>query len=110
MVGVRTRTRFRHLVVALLLVSLATGVRAAESIWPIVAWRTSTPEEQGMRSDVLADMLERIRWNEYRIHSVSIVRNGHLVMDAYLHSRWKGRRHASYSVTKSVMSALVGLF
>lgn len=62
-----------------------------------------------MQSDVLADMLERIRWNDYQIHSVLIVRNGHLVVDAHFRSRWKGQRHASYSVTKSVMSALIGI-
>ena len=62
-----------------------------------------------MRSDVLADMLERIRWNDYQIHSVLIVRNGHLVVDAHFHSRWKGQRHATYSVTKSVISALIGI-
>jgi len=62
-----------------------------------------------MRSAMLADMLERIRWNEYRIDSVTVVRNGRLVLNAYFNARWVGRRHAVYSVTKSVVSALVGI-
>lgn len=95
--------------IALLLLCLATGLRAAENETPSGGWPTSTPEEQGMRSDLLADMLERVRWNRYRIDSVAIVRNGRLVMDANVHPRWKGRRHATYSVTKSVMSALIGI-
>ena len=108
MASVRTHTWICSLavVVSLLLSPLAT---AAQRTWPTVGWQTSTPEEQGMRSDVLADMLERIRWNDYQIHSVLIVRNGHLVVDAHFRAHWKRQRHASYSVTKSVMSALIGI-
>jgi len=58
---------------------------------------------------MLADMLERIRWNDYQIHSLLVVRNGRLVLDAHFRARWKGQRHANYSVTKSVMSALIGI-
>ena len=111
MAGVRVLTWFRYLavVVALLLNSLSSEIRADDVILPTTDWETSTPEEQGTRSNLLADMLERIWRNKYPIHSVLVVRNGYLIMDAHFHSRWKGQRHANYSVTKSVMSALIGI-
>ena len=111
MAGFRFEYWFRHVVVVvfLLLGPHATGAHAAEKVWPTNGWRTSTPEAQGMRSEMLADMLERIRGNGYRIHSVTIVRNGHLVLDAYFHPFQKGWRHPIHSVTKSIMSALIGI-
>lgn len=100
---------FLTVTVSLLISGLATTGATAEQKEPTADWRTSIPEDQGMRSDVLADLLERIRWNDYQIHSVLIVRNGHLVLDAHFPARWKRQRHATYSVTKSVVSALIGI-
>ena len=111
MAGVRIRTWLRRLtvVVVVLFILPVIGTGAAGETSPTAGWQTSTPEEQGIRSDVLADMLERVRWNQYRIDSVSIVRNGYLVLDVYFHSRSKDAMHATYSATKSVMSALIGI-
>ena len=107
--GTTFGSRGTAIFVLLLTAGLSGSVQADDKAGSPTGWRLSTPEAQGMRSDMLADMLERIRWNEYRIHSVSIVRNGRLVLDAYFNSWPKGRRHAIYSVTKSVMSALIGI-
>jgi CubicO group peptidase (beta-lactamase class C family) len=77
--------------------------------WPTDGWRTSTPEEQGMDSELLTEMLAHIEENRVRIDSVTIVRHGYLVLDAYLRSYEKGAKHELYSCTKSVTSALVGI-
>ena len=53
--------------------------------WPTQGWRTTTPERQGMKSDVLADMLQYIRNQKLNLHSITIVRNGYLVMDNYFY-------------------------
>lgn len=76
--------------------------------WPTEEWRTSTPEEQGMHSSILADMMERIQ-GSYQIDSVLVVRNGYVVLDAYFWPFSKGQKHIIHSCTKSVMSALIGI-
>ena len=47
-------------------------------------WETSTPEEQGLKSALLFDMLKEIQDNELRIRSVIIIRNGYLVLESYI--------------------------
>jgi len=47
--------------------------------------------------------------NKYNIHSVTIVRNGSLVLDSYLYPFKYGKKHAMHSATKSVTSALIGI-
>jgi|GEM_PF-1837479 len=59
-----------------------TTAATAQSYWPTEAWRTSTPEEQGMDSEMLADMLETIHEQDYDVDGVVVVRNGYMVVDA----------------------------
>ena len=72
-------------------------------------WQISTPEEQGMRSELLVEMMETIRNNSYDIDSVIIVRNGQMVLEAYFYPYSKDLKHVLHSCTKSVMSALIGI-
>ena len=80
----------------------------ASDYWPTGAWRISSPEEQGMHSKPLADMLELIG-KDYKIDNVTIVRNGYIVADAYFYPFSKGQKHILYSATKSILSALTGI-
>ncbi|MFC2052981.1 serine hydrolase domain-containing protein [Chloroflexota bacterium] len=73
------------------------------------SWPVSTPEEQGLDSEILAAMLAKIEEEDYKIDSVLVVRNGYLVLDAYVHPFRPGDTHNLYSVTKSVLSALIGI-
>ncbi len=75
---------------------------------PLAPWTESTPEAQGMNSGDLADALEFARRNEINIHSLTVVRNGVIVLDAYFYPYTRAMRHDVASVTKSVMSLLVG--
>lgn len=77
--------------------------------WPTDGWRTSTPDEQGMDSELLTEMLAYIEENRLPIDSVTIVRHGYLVLDAYPRSHKSYWMHSLYSCTKSVTSALVGI-
>lgn len=77
--------------------------------WPTGGWRTSTPEQQGINSDLLADTLEAIIEKKYNIDSVMVIRNGYIVMDAYFYPYQKGEKHILRSCTKSITSALVGI-
>jgi metal-dependent hydrolase (beta-lactamase superfamily II)/CubicO group peptidase (beta-lactamase class C family) len=77
--------------------------------WPAGDWRTSTPEEQGMDSELLAGMLAQIQQEGHAIDSVQVVRNGHLVVDAYVSPFGPGRKHPIHSCTKSIVSTLIGI-
>jgi CubicO group peptidase (beta-lactamase class C family) len=95
---------------------LATAVPASvptqpPSLTPQAAWewRHSSPEEQGLSSTVLADMLEAIAREKQNIHSVVVIRHGVVVLEAYRHPFNGETRHELYSVSKSVTSALVGI-
>jgi hypothetical protein len=76
------------IVVAALCISVititATPVSRATqetTYWPDATWRTSSPEAQGIDSAVLADALEYVRGQRTRIHSLTVVRNGYVVLD-----------------------------
>jgi len=73
-------------------------------------WQTSTPEEQGMDSAKLEEMMEFIKEQGLDIDSVVVVRSGYIVLDEYPNREY-GREyvHPLYSVKKSVFSALIGI-
>jgi len=59
-------------------------VVASVKYYPTDQWQYSAPEAQGMTSTSLLEMMEDIKKNKYNIQSISIVRNGYLVLDAYI--------------------------
>ncbi|MCP5053457.1 MAG: hypothetical protein GY940_40200, partial [bacterium] len=77
--------------------------------WPTDGWRSTTPEQQGMDSGRLADMLETIAGQNYPIRSVLVIRSGYLVTGAYFHPFEEGFLHIIHSCTKSITSALIGI-
>jgi len=54
-------------------------------------------------------MLAEIQNNELRIRSVIIIRNGHLVLESYVHPYDSSISHDVKSVSKSIISALTGI-
>ncbi|MDC0255028.1 beta-lactamase family protein [Bacteriovoracales bacterium] len=79
------------------------------SYWPTEVWKQSTPEKQGVDSKKLIEMMELIKDKDYKIDSISIIRNGFLVTDYYKYPFKKGKKHIIHSVSKSFLSALVGI-
>jgi CubicO group peptidase (beta-lactamase class C family) len=77
--------------------------------WPTDGWQTSSPEAQGMDSTLLAEMLDNIIQRGVNIHSLLVVRDGYLVLEAYRHPYTADIPHQIYSATKSITSALVGI-
>ncbi len=96
---------------ALLVVLLVFGCgqREEDLAAPVEGWRTSTPEEQGIDSRPLLAMLQEIQEKDLRIDGVIVVRNGHLVMEAYFPPYEREHRHNIYSATKGISALLVGL-
>jgi CubicO group peptidase (beta-lactamase class C family) len=82
---------------------------SAQTYWPGKEWRTSTPEEQGLDSEKLHEALDYIRQHDVNIHSLLVVRNGYVVLDAYFFPYNNRDPHDVASVTKSITSTLVGI-
>jgi len=77
--------------------------------WPTQAWRTAIPEQEGMDSEKLADALDFVRQHEVDIHSLLIIRNGYIVLDANFYPFREEQLHDLASVTKSITSTLIGV-
>lgn len=78
-------------------------------IWPTLGWTFSTPEEQGIDSNSLAEAIAWIRAKRIPVHSLFVERNGHAVLDAYFFPFEDHETHDLASVTKSVTSSLIGV-
>jgi CubicO group peptidase (beta-lactamase class C family) len=78
--------------------------------WPTERWRNTTPEDQGMNSATLQNMLNNIEEENYQIDSVIVIRNGYIVLEEYPTSNYnENSSHLWYSVTKSFTSSLIGI-
>ena len=72
-------------------------------------WIESTPAEQGMNAELLAQMRQRLESSAPHIRSVLVVRNDRLVFEYYGQGLGRTDLHVVNSVTKSVLSSLVGI-
>ncbi len=89
-------------------------IKSANSVpepdyWPTTGWRSSTPEAQGIHSEKLAELLLSIRERNVRIHSLLVIRKGYVVVDATFYPYDGQTVHNVASVTKSVMTTLIGI-
>ncbi|WP_409342424.1 serine hydrolase domain-containing protein [Paenibacillus sp. MBLB4367] len=75
--------------------------------WPTAGWKTAAPEEQGMDSANLAAMFDQLK--DQNVHSLLIARNGYIVTEAYNSTTEADQKQDVLSVTKSVMSSLMGI-
>jgi CubicO group peptidase (beta-lactamase class C family) len=119
---VEIKSRFRKIliwtvplaVLALLVIVLIPQLRGPEQIsgpayWPTHGWRNGTPEEYGFDSARLAEALLTIRERNINIHSLLIIRNGAVIVDAYFYPYEGTTIHDQASVTKSVMTTLIAI-
>jgi len=77
--------------------------------WPTEGWRASTPEEQSMDSEILVEMLDELIEQGYNIDSISVIRNGYMVLDVAVYPYKSSNEHVIHSCTKSIVSALIGI-
>ena len=83
---------------------------AFSDYWPQEKWRTSSPESQGMSSEILSDMLDVLWKEDHKIDSIIVIRNGYMVLESYKYPEMQQHfKHQIYSCTKSVSSALIGI-
>lgn len=81
----------------------------AATYWPTTEWRITTPEKQGIDSARLADALLAMREGGVNIHSLFVVRNGSVFLDAYFYPYDGATVHDLASVSKSIMTTLIGI-
>ena len=87
----------------------STSSVPAPDYWPTTGWRNSTPEAQGIDSDKLADLVLAVREQNIQVHSLLVIRNGYLVADATFYPYDGQTAHNVASVTKSLMTTLIGI-
>jgi CubicO group peptidase (beta-lactamase class C family) len=108
----RPRERaFTALTILAILAALLSGCAPSQSqsdAWPTAGWRSTTPEEQGLDSARLADALLNIR-DKVNLHSLLVIRHGKVVADAYFYPYDGSAPHDLSSVTKSIMTTLIGI-
>lgn len=79
--------------------------------WPTNGWTTTSPEQQGMDSALLDEVYEQVREAGANIRSLLVVRHGYLVAEEYFLPQIYdvNTTHIVFSVTKSVVSCLIGI-
>ena len=97
------------LLIGLLLLAVMPLAAQEEVYFPTTEWRTSTPEEQGMDSAELADFFQTYSQPEFNLDSLMVIRNGHIVAEAYAPPFRPEMKHHLYSASKSVTGALIGI-
>jgi CubicO group peptidase (beta-lactamase class C family) len=86
-----------------------SAVPRQRDYWPTNGWRTAPPQAEGMDPAVLAIIAGNVSSVHPEVRSVLVVHHGYLVYERY----WQGLTARDgdnvQSVTKSVVSALVGI-
>jgi CubicO group peptidase (beta-lactamase class C family) len=79
---------------------------AMPNAWPLPR---STPEAQGIASQVLERFVSDADQQVQDIHSLMVLRHGHVLCEGYWEPYDRERLHAAYSLTKSVVSTAIGM-
>jgi CubicO group peptidase (beta-lactamase class C family) len=73
-------------------------------------WEVSSLSEQGMDEALIVEATNQIINDRFKgIHSMVIVKNGHLVHEAYFKDYTRESLHRIHSITKSISSMLIGI-
>ncbi|HEV2483526.1 MAG TPA: glycosyl hydrolase family 8 [Puia sp.] len=70
---------------------------------------SQTPEDEGFSSKGLSEIFRYVKEKKLNIHSLLIVRNKQIVLDAYFYPFRSDLRHDLASCTKSITSLLIGI-
>jgi CubicO group peptidase (beta-lactamase class C family) len=92
-----------------------TDLSAAQSnpptrdYFPTEGWLSATPAEQGMDIDSMDKMTDRVDTDLPFVLSIMVIRHGYVVYEEYFGGSNASTLLSVRSVTKSVMSAIVGI-
>lgn len=76
---------------------------------PTDEWEIAAPEDVGMDPDLVDNMLVEIEESGLNLDGLVVVHKGFIVVEKYYPVYRQQTLHESYSITKSVVSALVGI-
>jgi len=107
---------FNYKKVALLLLLLfntalifSQTTKAPKPKVPDEAFSFATPEEEGFSSKGLSEIFTYVKEKKPNIHSLLIIRDKKIVLDAYFYPFRSDLRHDIASCTKSITSLLIGI-
>jgi len=72
-------------------------------------WSISTPEQEGMDTEIIKRAIPKINGDYGNIDGIVVVRNGKLIVDEYFNGYDADKLHKVFSITKSIVGALVGI-
>lgn len=77
--------------------------------WPTIEWQTADPAILKMDSEKLSELEPMIKSQYSNINGIVIVRNGYIAYERYFNGYGPDNTHHVASVTKSIISALIGV-
>ena len=77
--------------------------------WPTQDWRRADPESAGMRAELLSNLDREIKARFRDINAFLMAKRGYLVFEKYYGGFGQDDTHLVASVTKSFISALIGI-
>ncbi|MDA1477235.1 serine hydrolase domain-containing protein [Bacillus changyiensis] len=77
--------------------------------WPTTEWQTLDPQALKMDSDKLSELGPMISSEYSNINGIVIVKNGYIAYESYHNGYGPDHTYHVASVTKSIMSALIGI-
>ena len=77
--------------------------------WPTQQWRTADSAALGMDSEKFAELETMIKAKYCNINGIVVVHKGHIAFERYYNGYGPNDTHHVASVTKSIISALIGI-
>lgn len=72
-------------------------------------FKRSLPEAEGVPSEKIAEFIERLEEKDITMHSLLLLKNNRLIFDGYYRPFERDSLHRMFSVTKSFVSAAIGV-
>lgn len=78
-------------------------------VWPDPDWETTSPAAVGLSESVLASTTAVLKRPGSNVSAYLVIRSGRIAWEQYFDGVRSAHRHPLFSITKSVISALVGI-
>ena len=96
-------------VLALLVFSVSCSKDVERAYWPTDEWQRATPESVGFSSEKLLAAISSRNFDAIGLHSLLVIKNGSVILEAYRYPYGPETLHNVNSVTKSFISTLYGI-
>ncbi|MFB6456686.1 serine hydrolase domain-containing protein [Chitinophaga sp. Hz27] len=97
------------IVLTIIILAIFTGQAFSQQKENIDPFTTATPAEENISAAALAKIFPYVQSKEVNLHSLLLISNQKIILDAYFYPFRAGLRHDMASCTKSMTSLLVGI-